>query len=100
MLLLALFILLLSYYFLRGCIRPKDFPPGPLNFPVFGGLVHFRGDMLHTMKMFEKAYGKVFSFNMGSNPVVVVADYGLYQELANKDDFAARPGMQAMFFYE
>ena len=92
MLLLALFILLISYYFLRGCIRPRDFPPGPLNFPVVGGMVHFKEDMLKTLKAFEKEYGKVFSFNLGSDPVVIVADYGLFQEMANRDEFAARPG--------
>ena len=88
----AVLAILLVYYLTRGCIRPNAFPPGPVKFPVFGGLVHLRGDMLNPMKLFQRSYGKVFSFNMGSAPVVVVADYQLIQEIGHKEEFAHRPG--------
>jgi len=100
-LLLTAFVIFF-YKFAKPCIRPKNFPPGPVNFPIVGALpwIGQYGDLLRMSKDCVKRYGDVFSFNLGSDRVVVVADYDLYKEIASVDSLCYRPsmGVQTEFF--
>lgn len=91
--LLMVFLALAAYYLFRPCIRPRNFPPGPMNFPLLGGVPYLGADMTEAFTWMQAKYGNLFSFNMGSTPVIVVADYHLYKEIANRDEFSSRPNL-------
>ena len=73
--------------------RPSKFPPGPINFPLFGSLL--KVDVRNLSKSFKKLsrkwvgclsafrnvfnlrYGDVFSIFVGRTPVVVINSYDL-----------------------
>jgi len=92
---LGVFVIVLAAYFwlMKPCFRPKNFPPGPINFPIGGGLPWLAscGDLLEFCKWGLDKYGKVFSFNLGNEKVVVMADFELYKELSNMDSVNHRP---------
>jgi len=81
------------WWLVKPCIRPKNFPPGPINFPLIGGIPYFalHGGLFGALKWMTKKYGKAFSFNLGTDKVMIVTDYHLYKELANMEEVSYRP---------
>ena len=53
--------------------------------------------MLTFMERMRVKYGRIYSFNIGTDPVVVLADYDLYIEAAQRDEFQGRPYLGAPF---
>ena len=81
----------------RGAVKDKTlahlpYPPGPPSLPVVGSVPFLKRDLFETLLDLKERYGKIFAFDVGSSPVVMVADYDLYAELSARDEFAARPG--------
>uniref|UniRef100_A0AAY4DZ94 Cytochrome P450 2F2-like n=2 Tax=Denticeps clupeoides TaxID=299321 RepID=A0AAY4DZ94_9TELE len=92
--LVLLWICFSLLFFLLRTQRPRNFPPGPRLFPLFGNLLQL--SLANPMKDFErlsKQYGKVFSFFIGSKPAVVLTGVESIKEaLVNKaGDFSGRP---------
>ena len=52
-----------------------------------GGLPHAGTNMLSFMERMRRKYGRIFSFNMGTKPIIVLADFELYSEIAGRDEF-------------
>ncbi|XP_066569712.1 cytochrome P450 2C5-like [Amia ocellicauda] len=93
----SLFLLwagVLLLYFLWKTRRPKNFPPGPQPFPIFGNLLQL--NLKNPMKDFEKLserYGKVYSVYFGGRPAVLLHGLQAVKEalMTRGVEFAGRP---------
>ncbi|XP_066569719.1 cytochrome P450 2C55 isoform X1 [Amia ocellicauda] len=93
----SLFLLwagLLLLYFLLKTRRPKNFPPGPQPFPIFGNLLQL--NLKNPIKDFEKlskCYGKVYSIYFGGRPAVLLHGLQAVKEalMTRGVEFAGRP---------
>ncbi|KAG6557325.1 hypothetical protein Mapa_001253 [Marchantia paleacea] len=79
------------------CRWPKSrnhrLPPGPLNWPVIGGILSLEPKLHHAFAKLAKKYGPIFHLRVGTYDVVVVSSVELAEEvLKHKDaEFAQRP---------
>ena len=85
--------LLLSWYF----TKPKNIPPGPFKWPVIGNLPTIvwslftkeqRHELLTRMGL---KYGKIISFNIGGNSLIVLNDAGVIKEAFQEPALCRRP---------
>ncbi|XP_037049572.1 farnesoate epoxidase-like [Bradysia coprophila] len=81
--------------------RPKNFPPGPVGYPIVGYLP-FLGDGSHAdIGKIGKKYGDIFSLKMGSYWYVVLNDFDLIKNALKDDVFTGRPNyLLRMSFYK
>jgi len=92
-------ILLLAWF--KMSIRPKNFPPGPVNVPFLGSVL--RLDVRNLTKSFSKLklrYGDIFSVYVGGTPVVVLNSYKLIKEAFEREEFSGRPGNFSGTFFQ
>ena len=73
----------------------KSYPPGPLPLPLLGNLLLFsrKGDK-HPYRVIldlRQKYGPIFTFWMGSDPSIIVADSKLAREALISYHFGGRP---------
>ncbi|XP_012694017.1 cytochrome P450 2F2-like [Clupea harengus] len=80
--------------FLIRTRRPKNFPPGPQPFPIFGNLLqlNLENPVIDLQKLSER-YGKVFSLYFGGRPAVIITGVEAMREalVTKAVDFAGRP---------
>ncbi|GFO09366.1 cytochrome p450 2j6 [Plakobranchus ocellatus] len=63
--------------------RMRNMPPGPLPLPVFGNYWMFLRPGVTLLTLFDeltKKYGKMFTFKMGSKPIIFINELRLVQE--------------------
>ena len=80
---------------------PKNFPPGPTSFPIFGSLSFMleihpfdkKNSLVHSIFNNAKRYGNIFGFYMGFQPFVVIADYDILKEVLKNDAVCDRQDM-------
>nr|XP_056706038.1 cytochrome P450 2J5-like [Euleptes europaea] len=92
--LLALIICLLIMQFLKLLWMRRQYPSGPIPFPLIGSLWKvgwkFRRDVLLKL---ASSYGNVFTLWVGHTPVVVVSGYEAVEDalVSNSDALSGRP---------
>jgi len=85
----------------RATLRPKKFPPGPVNFPVFGSLLYVDvRNLSSSFKKLSKRYGDIFSIFVGRTPVVVINGYELIKSTFARAEFSGRPGNFSGTFFQ
>ncbi|KAI1889963.1 hypothetical protein AGOR_G00168320 [Albula goreensis] len=92
--LVLLFIGFCLILFLLRVQRKKNFPPGPYVFPIFGNLLQLNlTNPVPDLQKLSGQYGKIFSFYIGSRPVVVLNGVQVIKEalLKKSVEFAGRP---------
>jgi len=92
---------ILIIYLIKSSQRPKKFPPGPRNIPLFGSLL--RVDVRNLSKSFSrlsKKYGDIFSIYVGNIPVVVLNNYDLIKSTFERHEFSGRPGNFSGTFFQ
>lgn len=94
--LILLFLGAFCLYYKKNFVRPPNFPPGPFNYPILGGIPAIGQNVLTGMNRLQSQYGKIFSVYMGTDRTVVIADYDLAKEALNKDEFCIRPDIKAL----
>jgi cytochrome P450 len=89
------FLSIVLYYVVGFYARRKNYPPGPLPFPLIGNILEFRGIKKHVHHIFQdigkKYKNGIFTFYLGNDPQVVVTDPHLAVEVLKKHQFAGRP---------
>ena len=98
--LVFIFVFLCSLLVLK---RPKGIPPGPLSLPILGSyffMSKLRKDRPHRVFLqASERYGKIFSFHLGSQLVVVLIGYeAIHQALVKQAHvFSDRPNFLPAF---
>ncbi|CAD5220334.1 unnamed protein product [Bursaphelenchus okinawaensis] len=90
LLLSILFGVLIFYDFVY---KRRQYPPGPLPYPLVGNLIELkRLNYYDAILKWKREYGPIFTFWMGEVPVVCFSDYDTIQETLVKeaDVFGAR----------
>ncbi|KAM3932768.1 cytochrome P450 2F2-like [Leptodactylus fuscus] len=88
------FCLLCKFFYDQHKSKHKNFPPGPMWLPIIGNLHLFNlRNPYETMTQLSKKYGSIFSFQMGSEKVVVLCGYEAVKDalLQHGNDFSNRP---------
>lgn len=90
--LVVLFVTIL-YYSLR-LKRPKNFPPGPPNYPIIGAMntiSSLDADIPTALMKLGDIYGSLCGLYFGKNLNVVINGYEAAQEVLMREEFNARP---------
>jgi cytochrome P450 len=82
-------VLVVSLSFLKQ--KPKNFPPGPLGFPILGHLPLLGQSPHKRLLEWKKTYGPVIGVWFGSYRTVVINDAKLIREALNMNAFSGRP---------
>ncbi|KAI6222259.1 Cytochrome P450-33C9 [Aphelenchoides besseyi] len=87
MLLYIFLILLIGYLFHHFYYKRRNLPPGPTPIPLFGNLLEviFDPPGEAPYRRWKEKYGPVYTYWMGSIPIVAVAEYNTMVETFQKD---------------
>ena len=87
--LLAITLLLLTIYLLRG--KKRRLPPGPLGIPILGNLLSISPNTPHlSLSNLAWKYGPICGLQMGSVYTVLVTDPKIIRQSFAKDSFSGR----------
>ncbi|KAG8197777.1 hypothetical protein JTE90_006478 [Oedothorax gibbosus] len=97
--LIALVVLVVSYFLLNAWREWRYLPPGPYGLPIVGYLPFLSDPLWDFHKLGEK-YGDVFSVKLGSATVVCVHGVEAIKEALARSEFLGRPlsGVLKLFF--
>ncbi|XP_018372426.1 PREDICTED: methyl farnesoate epoxidase-like isoform X1 [Trachymyrmex cornetzi] len=91
------FSIFVCLYCICDCIKPRNYPPGPLWIPLFGCFLKFarlrlkHGYIYLAMQDLERTYGPVIGLKLGVQKVVVISTYDLVKKALLQDEFNNRP---------
>ena len=93
--LLSAFLALTTYYLFNYLINwyraNQLLPPGPWGRPIFGVLQSIKKEFHLFIHDLTKVYGKIVSFKMGQETIVVLSDPKVIKEAFKKKEFSYRP---------
>ena len=103
-LLVAVVVILFSIWWYLNTRIPRQFPPGPPRYPIFGSLWYMlqkgkgleKRTLMHGIFSNVKKYGKLMGFYIGYRPFVVVADYEMMKDLLKRDEVSGRPDQRPL----
>ena len=75
----------------RSIGKTLKLPPGPNGFPIVGILPLIKKEFHLMLFDYSKIFGKILSFKMGRETVVVLSDYKTIKKAFQTRDFVARP---------
>lgn len=93
---LSIFVGLFVIWFIKGCTKPSNFPPGPARYPFFGSYYatvkpgEKRPNLFYSVRKFAKEYGSIFGFYLSNTPFIVLTDYEDIKEVLKKDEVSGR----------
>ena len=85
------FLALLLFFLLKQYERYRKLPPGPLGIPFIGQLNSIKKEFHLYLYDLCKNFGKITSFKMGVETIVVISDHKLIKKAFRTRDFTARP---------
>jgi len=89
---LSIFLItLLAVILLQQFRYMKSLPPGPFGYPILGILPFIKKEFHLLLFDYANKFGKVISFKMGNQLVVVISDHNIIKKAFAKSEFAARP---------
>nr|XP_023019296.1 probable cytochrome P450 303a1 [Leptinotarsa decemlineata] len=94
---IILFSILLCILAFLDTRKPKNFPPGPKWWPIFGSapqiaqLQKKTGHLLYATSEMSKKYGPILGIKVGRETIVVVHGTRANKEFLFSDDMAGRP---------
>merc|ERR1712158_19249 len=71
--------------------RPRNFPAGPMSFPIIGSLFSVGVDLKSAFQRWRCQWGDIVGFKMGSELAIVISDFDMLQEAFKDERFAGRP---------
>jgi Cytochrome P450 len=66
-------------------------PPGPTGFPIVGIIPLIKKEFHLMLFDYSKIFGKILSFKMGRETIVVLSDYKTIKKAFQTRDFIVRP---------
>ncbi|CAJ0933150.1 unnamed protein product, partial [Mesorhabditis belari] len=87
MIFLLLFVSLLAFLFHELYWKRRNFPPGPTPLPFLGNLLEVQANEpgYEAYRKWQKQYGSVYTYWLGTKPIVSVNDYETIKETFIKD---------------
>jgi hypothetical protein len=82
---------LVIYLMVKQYYRLRSLPPGPWGYPIVGVLFSIKKEFHLFLTDYTKIFGKVFSFKMGRETIVVLSDFKIIKKAFQSRDFTARP---------
>uniref|UniRef100_A0A803SP26 Cytochrome P450 family 2 subfamily J member 2 n=1 Tax=Anolis carolinensis TaxID=28377 RepID=A0A803SP26_ANOCA len=90
----TVFLGLLIVHYLKQLWTSRNYPPGPFQLPLIGGILRIGTGLSHNIliKLAEE-YGKIYTLWLGHQPIVVVSGFEAVKEVLvdHSDDFTGRP---------
>lgn len=94
-------VVILLIAILKSSVRPPNFPPGPIGFPLVGYLPFLDVPNLgRSFQRISKRYGDIFSIMVGTKPLVVLNSWPLIKEAMAKKELAGRPSIFSGTFFQ
>lgn len=98
LLFIAVLVILLVLWVIKGSRKPANFPPGPPRVPLLGSVPYLKDKVkppciFHSFMNLKKDYGTIVGFYIGNNPTVLVSDYEVVKELFKKEELSYRPSL-------
>ncbi|XP_042314491.1 cytochrome P450 2J6-like [Sceloporus undulatus] len=93
-LVLPLLLGLLILQYLKQLWSSRNYPPGPFQLPIIGGIWWMAAGFSHDiLTKLAKQYGNIYTFWLGPQPVVILSGYQAVKEgiIDHPDDFNGRP---------
>ncbi|XP_042316380.1 cytochrome P450 2J5-like [Sceloporus undulatus] len=90
----SLLLGLLALQYLKQLWSSRNYPPGPFQLPLVGGVWWVRKKFSQDIFIkLAKQYGNIFTIWLGSYPIVILSGYQAVKEglIVRSEDFAARP---------
>jgi len=88
---LALCLIIALLVGLKSIRQTLKLPPGPTGFPIVGIIPLIKKEFHLLLFDYSKIFGKIVSFKMGSETIVVLSDYKTIKKAFQSRDFVARP---------
>ncbi|KAH0624277.1 hypothetical protein JD844_007965 [Phrynosoma platyrhinos] len=91
---LTLLLGLLILQYLKQLWSSRNYPPGPFQLPIIGGIWRMAMDFSHDILIkLAKQYGNIYTIWLGPRPIVVLSGFQAVKEgiIDHPDDFNARP---------
>ncbi|PSN45971.1 hypothetical protein C0J52_09763 [Blattella germanica] len=90
----VLFLVTFILILLQMMRKPKNFPPGPVRWPLLGNIFHIKLTSLcfyEVIEKFAQKHGEVMGFYIARTPVVVISGVDAIREALIKPELQARP---------
>ena len=88
---ILILLIYIALMIIRSIGQTLKLPPGPKGFPIVGILPLIKKEFHLMLFDYSKIFGKILSFKMGSETVVVLSDYKTIKKAFQTRDFVARP---------
>ncbi|XP_014476510.1 PREDICTED: methyl farnesoate epoxidase-like isoform X2 [Dinoponera quadriceps] len=96
-LVICLFSIIICLYYIFDCLKPKNYPPGPIWLPLLGCFPIYR--WLYTKHRYNylvfqklsRTYGPILGLKLGKQKIVVISTHDLVKQALLKDEFNGRP---------
>ncbi len=66
-------------------------PPGPWGYPILGMVPYIKKEFHLFMDDYAKQFGKIYTFKMGQQQMLVLSDYKMIKRVFQNKEFANRP---------
>ncbi|XP_063298138.1 cytochrome P450 2C31-like isoform X2 [Pelobates fuscus] len=101
LLLVAVVLFLLKFYYGRQGNGDKNFPPGPKPLPLIGNIHHLILKKQKPHKTFQEMaekYGSIFTIHLGFEKIVILCGYETVKDalINHADEFSERPYLPLM----
>ncbi|XP_076171324.1 methyl farnesoate epoxidase isoform X2 [Ptiloglossa arizonensis] len=94
---ICLLVVLFCLFCVYGCLKPRNFPPGPKWLPLLGCFLTFRrlkakhGYAYLAFQELTETYGPILGLKLGNQKVVVISTHDLVKKVLLQDEFNGRP---------
>ncbi|XP_011699204.1 PREDICTED: probable cytochrome P450 305a1 [Wasmannia auropunctata] len=93
----SLFCTFICIYCIYDCMKPRNYPPGPMWIPLLGCLLKFSrlrskyGYIYLALQDLARTYGPILGLKLGNQKVVVISTCDLVKKALLQDEFNNRP---------
>ncbi|XP_011146847.1 methyl farnesoate epoxidase [Harpegnathos saltator] len=94
---ICLFFIIVIFCCIYDCLKPRNYPPGPIWMPLLGCLPMYwwlYSKYQYNYRVFQalsRRYGPILGLKFGKQKIVVISTHDLVKQLLLRDEFNGRP---------